>query len=282
MNPIDHYKESVLELTSQNRVSALLGEIEHLSTLDEVLSFAEWIESGGSESPWKEVEEYWLGAFREKLSKIDSGVRRDWVNTWHQKSLHYFTSASEQRVLLVCFSGRFGWMFLPNWLFLAYLPSQVTDVLLIQSKKAYLDENFVRFKSIWADIHQHVHDITQLHEFLEIKVLGVSGGCVGATLFAAQQEVSDLTIIGAPSLSDEDFNALDTEATKMLHHRVFTKSLRARYICGIRDLRALREIPRFFRLFPKRKIRVVPSTGHNVFIDMYNQGKLSKAMTWIM
>lgn len=283
MNLIDHYKQSILAVSSENKANALLGELEHQSTIDEVLEFAAWVDSGKSETPWKNIETFWLKAFREKLSKLDDGVRRDWVTEWHEDSFHYFKSSeAAQRVLLVCFSGRFGWMFLPTWLFLAYVPSPITDVLLIQSKKVYLEENFVRFKTIWSETDHRVRQITQEREIDDVRVLGVSGGCVGATLFAASHEVQSLTIIGAPSLSKEDLYSLDTPATESLIHRTSTKSMKATYICGLRDLMGLRQIPRFFRLFPQRRVRVVPGTGHNVFIDMYNQGKLSKAMTWIL
>lgn len=283
MNRIEQYKQLILGVTSENKVSALLGEIEHHSTIDEVLEFAEWLESGISETPWKEVEGYWLQAFREKFSKLDNNARRDWITEWHKDSFHYFKSiGSEHRVLLVCFSGRFGWMFLPNWLLLSYLPARVTDVLLIQSKKPYLEEDFVRFKSIWTNIDIEVRNIVNDGEISEVRVLGVSGGCVGASLFAGSHSVDSLTIIGAPFLSEEELYSLDRQATDMLKHRTFTKTLRATFICGISDLKAVAQIPRFLRLFPKRKLRVVPGTGHNVFIDMYNQGKLSKAMSWIL
>ncbi|MGA0856712.1 MAG: hypothetical protein ACO3P3_00880 [Candidatus Nanopelagicales bacterium] len=108
----------------------------------------------------------------------------------------------------------------------------------------------------------------------------MSGGCVGAALYASSNKVQGLTLVGVPTLDETAFHKLDLDATKMLKSRSFTKSMRVKYITGLRDITAMSQLIRFIRLFPRRSIRIVPNIGHNVFVEMFNRKQLSKALKW--
>lgn len=277
----EKYQQLLESVSSENKVSAILSELEHDSTIDEVEIFAEWISANRSNSKWVEQENSWLESLQSKFSLLEVNPRRDWARVWNRKSFHYFSSNSEQsRMLLICFSGRFGWMLLPNWLFLSFLPTSITDVLIIQSVKDYQEEDFVRYKAIWPEIQPNVTEIIDASKIEKIEVLGVSGGCVAATLYASSHKVQGLAIVGVPTLDEKEFYRLDPDATRMLKSRDLTKAMRTKYIAGIRDITAMSQLIRFIRLFPRRSIRIVPNTGHNVFVEMFNRKQLSKALKW--
>ena len=281
MKIIEKYQQLIEKVNSENKVSAILSELEHQSTIEEIEEFAEWIGLNCNHSKWKEQEDSWLNSLHGKFSLMETSPRRDWARVWNRNSFHYFSSKSDtSRTFLICFAGRFGWMFLPNWLFLSFLPASITDVLIIQSVKDYQEEDFVRFKSIWPEIQPIVTEITDAKKIETIKVLGVSGGCVAAALYAASNKVQSLALVGVPTLHHTELNQLDSNAATMLKSRFRTKTMRIKYIAGLRDIRALGQLISFIRLFPRRSIRIVPNTGHNVFAEMFNRKQLSKALKW--
>lgn len=281
MKIIEKYQQLIEKVSSENKVHAILSELEHQSTIEEVEEFAEWIGLNSNHSKWKEQEDSWFISLQSKFALMEPNPRRDWARVWSRNSFHYFSSKSDtSRMLLICFADRFGWMLLTTWQFLSFLPTRVTDVLIVQSRKDYQEKDFVRFKSIWLEIQPTVTEITNARKIETIKVLGVSGGCVGAALYASSNKVQGLTLVGVPTLDETAFHKLDLDATKMLKSRSFTKSMRVKYITGLRDITAMSQIIRFIRLFPRRSIRIVPNIGHNVFVEMFNRKQLSKALKW--
>ncbi len=283
MSIVDTYQERHAHATTDNQVSGIFRTLEYRSTLSEISELATWLSEQSSDRKWRESEEYWLNSFHTRLAKLEANHRRDWKSTWHRDAFHRYSSdTTNKRILLVCFADRFGWMLLPSWIFLSHLPQAITDVVIIQSKTPLNQKDFVRFQEVWAETFKVVDEICGEGNIHEVRTLGTSGGCVAATLFAANYAVKGLTLVGSPSLSNKNFRRVNADAAAVLKSRASVKNVQATFILGLGDRLAMRQIPKFLRLFPDRRIKVFPKSGHNVFSSTAWRGELSKVLQWLI
>jgi hypothetical protein len=283
MSIIDTYQELYKNATTDNQVSGIFRTLEYRSTLSEILELATWIGGQSKDRNWHEAEEYWSQSFQTRLASIEANHQRDWESVWHRDAFHrYSRDTTSKRLLLVCFADRFGWMLLPSWIFLSHLPQAITDVLIIQSKTPLHQKDFVRFQEVWEETFKVVDEICGEGNIHEVRTLGTSGGCVAATLFAANYAVKGLTLVGSPSLSNKNLRRVNADAAAILKSKASVKNVHATFIFGLGDRLAMRQIPRFLRLFPQRRIKVFPKSGHNVFSSTVRRGELSKVLQWLI
>lgn len=283
MSIIETYQELYKNASTDNQVSGIFRTLEYRSTLSEISELASWLSEQSADRSWRESEEYWLNSFHTRIYRIEADHRRDWKSVWHRAAFHRYSSdTTHKRILLVCFADRFGWMLLPSWIFLSHLPQAITDVVIIQSKTPLHQKDFVRFQEVWEETFNVVDEICGEGNIHEVRTLGTSGGCVAATLFAANYAVKGLTLVGAPSLSNKNFRRLNADAAAILKSKDSVTNVHATFIFGLGDRLAMRQIPRFLRLFPHRRIKVFPKSGHNVFSSTVRRNELSKVLQWLI
>lgn len=278
---LDSYAQKCGSMTTENQVSVLLRDLEHRYTLDELDAFERDLTSHLGECKWKDAENFWLEKFREKRSSMPIEYNTDLVlRSYDEVFCCYSSSQKPSNGLLVCFTGSFGGLMLPNWVVLSLLPETITHVLVIDSKRNLQDTSHVRFRNEWVSIATKYQEILHDANIKHTYVIGVSGGTPAALLFAVEQEISEVMVVGPVRLNRDAFRRINEPAAEHFLARR-QPSPNVHFLSGTSDLPALRQIPRLLRLFSQVRIRLVRKSGHSVLAVLFRYQRLSEAFRWI-
>ena len=278
---LDSYVRGRQEVTTENQVTVLLRDLEHRHTLSELEEFGRDINANLSESRWKEAETFWLDKFDEKRSSFPAHYRTDLRLQHYDEVFQYYSSSrGVSDGFLVCFTGAFGGLMLPNWIVLSLLPENITDVLVIDSKRNLQSPSHVRFQKEWDAISQKYQEIREQTKAKESFVLGVSGGTPAALLFTLEQRINDVMVVGPIKLNPIAFHRVDQKASDLLHARRH-RNLRVHFLSGTRDFMALRQIPRLLRRFSRVKVHIVRKSDHSVLAWLFRKQRLTDAFQWL-
>ena len=281
MLEIEKYLEESGQLETENAVNRLLGQIEGRLTYQELLEFKFQLERLSEASRWSEAEQFWLERLKRKLSFMPENVRHDFSFVEDASIFKQFSSnTTGPRKLLVCFTGVFGGLMIPSWVFIAHLPLPITDVLIIDSPRNFGSEEHVRFRNEWADIVQKYRQLELSLKPFETFVYGVSGGTAAAALFSKSYNVSKVMFVGAASLKSERILQINPTLDISYLQRNSTVEKQAHFFVGLKDLKALRQLPNFFRLYQHRSYRFSLYGGHGVIAHYFRTKRLHKVLSW--
>lgn len=281
MPAIDEYLRESSALETENKVSRLLAKIENSLNYDELVLFKSEIEKQSKDSQWYEAEQFWLQKLESKLSYMPENVRSDFSLVEQSGIFKVFSSNSDgPRRFLICFSGRFGGLMIPTWVFLSHLPLTITDVLVIDSPHEFGSTQSVRFKSDWADILQKYREFELSHKPVETYAYGVSGGAAAAVLFSKTHAVSKVMLVAPASIQDHDIRRINSSYRAQQDPHPTHFETKAHFIVGLRDPKALRQIPAFYGLFEKRSFTFSLKAGHGVIGHLYRTKRLAQALSW--
>lgn len=278
---LDAYAQECEGITSENQITVLLRDIEHRQTLSTLEVFARDLASRLTQSKWREAESFWLEKFHEKISSMPNQYRIDLaLRNSDDVFSYYSTSQKPSGELLVCFTGAFGGMMLPNWVVLSLLPETITHVLVIDSKRNLQSSSHVRFKNEWARIATKYQEILLESKVTDQNVIGVSGGTPAALLFAVEKGIENVMVVGPIKLSADAFCKINKQASDQLFAKR-QQSTTVHFLSGTRDFPALKQIPRLFRLFSKVRVQLVGKSGHSVLAVLFRQQRLAEAFRWM-
>jgi hypothetical protein len=278
---LDFYLEESKKTKSENSNDVLLRDIEHRYTITELLEFAEALKKLTPVSKWRESELFWLDKFNERIECVPTIYRTDLQLKAYDAIFQYYSQDSvTSRSLLVCFTGAFGGLMLPNWAVLSTLPAKITDVLIITSKKDLGDTSFVRFRNEWPQITDRYREMMSRKQYHRAYVLGVSGGCPAALRFAIENRLRDVFVVAPVRISKKVMVEIDINNVP---HKKFARRfpVQVSFLSGSRDYAALRQIPAFLSLFSRVKIKIVYNAGHSVLAVLFRKKRLSEAFFWI-
>jgi len=278
---LDAYAQECEGISSENQITVLLRDIEHRHTLSNLEVFARDLALGLTQSKWREAESFWLEKFHEKISSMPNQYRTDLVLRNSDDVFSYYSSSEKpSNALLVCFTGAFGGMMLPNWVVLSLLPETITHVLVIDSKRNLQSSSHVRFKNEWVSIAAKYQEILLESNVKDQNVFGVSGGTPAALLFAVEQGIATVMVVGPIKLNAAAFLKINKQAANQLFAER-QQSTTVHFLSGTRDFPALKQIPRLFRLFSKIRVRLVGKSGHSVLAVLFRQQRLTEAFRWM-
>lgn len=264
--------------TSENGINKLLSQIEQRATYQDILKFAEDLEANISKSNWAEAEKFWMHKFQSKIPHMTNTTRNDFFLKSHQDFItHYSTYTQEPRFLLLCFTGMFGGIMIPNWVFLNHLPTNITDVVLFDTPRDITIPDYIRFKPEWDSIVKTYELLLQDLHPSHTAVMGVSGGCSAAALFSLSQPVDRAMLVATTSLKASSLARISEKAATAPHD----SRLKAKLLVGLKDVRALRELLNFHRLFSNRKYTIIRDSGHSVLSVLFRSGRLKSALMWL-
>ena len=281
MSILDFYLAESKNVKTENSNDVLLRDIEHRYTITELREFADALKHNIPDSKWSESESFWLDKFDE---------RNEYVPTIHRTNLqlksydgifqYYSQDNVMNRSLLVCFTGAFGGLMLPNWVVLSTLPATITDVLTITSKKDPKDTSFVRFRNEWPQITDRYRQKMSQEQIYRTYVLGVSGGCPAALRFAMEHNLQHVLLVAPVRISKRALMEIDTNsAPEIKYSRKFP--IHVFFLAGSKDYAALRQIPALLSMFARLRVKIIRKAGHSVLAVLFKKKLLSEAFLWI-
>lgn len=279
MKASEEYRQQLHELNSENSVTRLLAQLEQRQTYQKLLEFKRDIEENTASSPWHLAEKFWLEKLEVKLSHMPPNVRDDFHLVEHSDVYRRFSSDQDcPRKLLVCFSGIFGGLMIPTWAFLAHLPTSVTDVLVIDSRRKFGTEFYKRFQSEWQNVNHKFMELQQELNPVANYIYGASGGATPAVLFACTHQIEKLMLVAPAAISNRNFTHIDPNFNISMFSRSTTSKTKVLYVFGLRDITALRQVPLLIQKFSQRKLLLDLKSGHGVLAHLYRTKKLKSLL----
>lgn len=257
---------------SYNKLNRTLIDLESRLTIDEFTAIRDFMVRNPLKDERRIAEKDWMDNFnRHKVAiKKPASFRR----VWGRVSANYYQRdlATPEKVLLIGFAGRQARMMMPTWAFLAALPENISDVLILRTKWNYEDPESSYPNKIEL-LNSTILEILPTQNFDRTITLGVSAGALPAVLLGFKFKAERIATVSMLSRNDSHYPEY-----LQLHPDQFAEiSERMRMAVTYRDPKAVKTAKELKAQYPKIKIIRYIDPDHAILAYLLRRGRLKAA-----
>lgn len=254
--------------SSYNQLNRTFISLEKHLTISEFVEIRTHIYNEPSKDSKKLAEKEWLDSFnKHKVAiKHPTNFKRDWTRNLASK---YSIQTHNDRHLVIAFAGKQGRIMMPTWAFLASLPSNVSDALILRTKWNVESPQFSypdKFDSLWEIVKSEI----DRSNYSEISVIGVSAGTLPA-LITGKLINAERTILVSMLSSDDSYYKEEYRIVEKLQESDTSKVC---FVVTYRDPKAIEIARTFSEKYRNVRLKKYITPDHAIFSYLLRRGRL--------